>query len=792
MLERVLYNSNNIPLKIILTELEKDYSDFKTELRIIFIINGSVEITIKHNKYTLTKNDFIVINSYELSNFKLKSADKVAMVELLIDVNSMDGYYKDFSYLRFSCFSKEQDFSSDKISYMKYRISQLVLLAQEKKKEKNGIIITKLLELCFYLGDNFNTQVLSQKNETTSRDTLMKIIRFLEENYMDDTITTANIADYVNLSEQYTLRFFKQFLGIGLKDYLNSLRINKSINELVHTNKSIIEIAIDNGFNNSKSYHRLFKEEYNTTPGQYRKENHDKDNDEKLKKINVSKSDLFEDLKRNLSYEKNELNSAEKKVVERYEVNIDQPLKHVLNNYWKSIMSLEKASDGLKGDIREHILEFKNTFNPKYIKFNGIFEDELDVYNEDNHGVIFYNYNSVDKFLDYLLSINLKPFINLGIIPKKFFGNELTPIYVKSKVNTLIEYPEKWVALVKDFFSHIIMRYGIDEVETWYFELWSSPNLNFNWKNSKEEFFRLFEETFCTIKEYSKNIKVGGPSIFVDVDWEWFDNFYSFTTKKNLDLDFLAFQGYNLDDFGSKMAIYLNKRINVNETIESLNNKLREKYNFKKDIFIVEWNYSPFTQDIVHETDYKNVFVLDTILKSFNTVTGLSYWMTIDGSGESIFQGSLGLMTSNYIKRSSYNTFLLINKLGNYYIGSSDDYFVSRDENRITMFFYNYSKFYSKDKGRTTKEMEIVLSKGDCSISKYKIIKYYLNKDSGSPYYYWLKLGAPQIIDHTMHNYLKSKEIMNMSVETISFGEKLVLKETLKENEIVFYEIIKK
>lgn len=75
----------------------------------------------------------------------------------------------------------------------------------------------------------------------------------------------------------------------------------------------------------------------------------------------------------------------------------------------------------------------------------------------------------------------------------------------------------KWHDLVKEFTQHVVDRYGIDEVLTWYFEVWNEPNLNLNPKagffdGTKSDYFRLYKESVNAIKSVDNRLKVGGPA----------------------------------------------------------------------------------------------------------------------------------------------------------------------------------------------------------------------------------------------------------------------------------------
>ena len=75
----------------------------------------------------------------------------------------------------------------------------------------------------------------------------------------------------------YEHRLFKQSLGNNFIDYYDSLRINYSLNDLVYSNKSIEDLSLVHGFENSRSYVRAFKKIYDIYPSEYRK-NHQANN----------------------------------------------------------------------------------------------------------------------------------------------------------------------------------------------------------------------------------------------------------------------------------------------------------------------------------------------------------------------------------------------------------------------------------------------------------------------------------------------------------------------------------
>ena len=62
-----------------------------------------------------------------------------------------------------------------------------------------------------------------------------------------------------------------KWCNLNNKKYIDSVRLEKAINDILHTNLSMTDIAYNNGFANLKSFNRIFKRIYKMTPHEYRK-----------------------------------------------------------------------------------------------------------------------------------------------------------------------------------------------------------------------------------------------------------------------------------------------------------------------------------------------------------------------------------------------------------------------------------------------------------------------------------------------------------------------------------------
>ncbi|MDY3250122.1 MAG: AraC family transcriptional regulator [Candidatus Choladocola sp.] len=117
-----------------------------------------------------------------------------------------------------------------------------------------------------------NELIPVRKNSAHSQDTdrIRRILTFIQEHYMDK-ITLDDIAGQINICKSECCRFFKKYMQESLFDYLLYYRIEKSLPLLTENRLSITEIAEQTGFSNSGYFSRVFREQMNCTPSQYRK-----------------------------------------------------------------------------------------------------------------------------------------------------------------------------------------------------------------------------------------------------------------------------------------------------------------------------------------------------------------------------------------------------------------------------------------------------------------------------------------------------------------------------------------
>lgn len=143
------------------------------------------------------------------------------------------------------------------------------------------------------------------------------------------------------------------------------------------------------------------------------------------------------------------------------------------DKYFSKCITFGRAKEGLRAGFQNQLKELQKEIAFEYIRFHGLFHDDMAVYDEDEDGnpVLWFGY--IDKLFDFLLSVNIKPFVELGFMPSKIASFKDTVFWWHTNGSPPNDY-DKWHILVKETINHLTQRYVAEEVGNWYFEVWTN------------------------------------------------------------------------------------------------------------------------------------------------------------------------------------------------------------------------------------------------------------------------------------------------------------------------------
>ena len=233
-------------------------------VEIFLVLEGALSFFINHSSLPLAAADFVIVNSNEIHSIEAPEPNTTIVVQ--IPVNCFRGYLKDEDFAVFSKQSEEDNLKLVQLIVQMYRAYQKKEFAYELKVQ------SLFLELLYLLVTEF---METERDKKTIRqkqhlDKLSHITSYIKKHYSQD-ITLESVADIFGFSPTYLSRMFKRYADVSYKTYLLDLRTEYGLREMMGTDHSLNDVALNNGFPNSRAFAKAFLKRYGCLPSDYRR-----------------------------------------------------------------------------------------------------------------------------------------------------------------------------------------------------------------------------------------------------------------------------------------------------------------------------------------------------------------------------------------------------------------------------------------------------------------------------------------------------------------------------------------
>lgn len=455
-----------------------------------------------------------------------------------------------------------------------------------------------------------------------------------------------------------------------------------------------------------------------------------------------------------------------------------------LSHYWEKCVGSCHAYTALREDYRNQLRKAHEDAGFKYVRFHGLLNDDMSIVCKNQKGNLVYNFFNADCIFDFLLSIGMKPFIELGFMPEALASTNATCFHYKGNISKPKNYSQ-WDELIKNFTAHLVKRYGTAEVRSWFFEVWNEPNLKFFYQGTQDDYFELYDHTARAIKAVDKLIPVGGPATACNA---WISDLIRFCSKNETPLDFISTHHYPTDDPLWSQASCLDEAIEKMLKERKKDNKsgIKKYYDrgvltemikaAKKEaghfpLYYTEWNSSAVLPDEIHDLPYSAALAAKTIIDNIGMADAYSFWTFTDifeegGQLPGEFHGGFGLQTVHGIPKATYRTFQLLHKLGNVRFPAIKEQetvgiIATSHEKNIRAIAYNHN---IPDEKIETQKVRIVIENKNIATAEIT----YVDENNGNAYKAWKNLGSPEYPSPEQMNelYLASKPaVSNLSIK---------------------------
>ena len=688
---------------------------------IFYLLKGNVELQVSGNLFHLKPQDVVMINPserYQISN------EDCLIVKFSIETHELL-QLTDYQKKYFACNTVKENNEH----FVKLKALLDCLIKSSFEQEYRNLLFRKnSYELVSFLIAKFSNNILIKNEEDARKD---EIIAYIDANYQEDISLNA-IADYFHLSPQYFSKYFKENFKTTFLKYVNTERIEAARNELIHSDATILRIALDHGFPNLSSFTRVFKEMYKMNPSQYR---------------DLNQSAKAENDKWEYSSVKQYLQGSN---IDEYEgthalnINLSKETEK-LNPYWFGICNLGNLSQIPNDGMKEQIAALQNEIGFHYARVN------LDFFKSH---MSRHSYYDEEKVLDFLIEMDFSLFF---VIDFRTYHNEAG-----------------FMRYLKGMLNHFINRYGIKKVQSWKFEL--EYNTDFT-EDKAWQYSVFYDELSSVLEELGLTNKLTGPALLLDEEGNNLKRFLKFNTK--LETLTLTVAPYSIEN--------KNGNILISRTTDS--NYIFEQYELASRIFlgnkptgkvnISSWKDSLIDVSIINDSSYRGASIMQNMLRGYGVLEYLPIdkpldLMFDDNKDNNPISGLPGILSRKGIKKPSFYTFKFLKKLDHYFIYKDENVLVTNDDIKyFEIVCHNckqlsYKYYYAEETGRASQEISDYFEDNDDKKISFRLNglkngKYFLksrtvNEEDGSALHNWLSMDFkyPSFFSRDELDYLNS------------------------------------
>ena len=265
--------NEGLPFKVFLFEGENgNYvreKHWHTSIEIFAVMEGSLDFFVNKEEYPLKAGEQIIINSNELHS--IHAVEKNKTVVLQIPLKQFENY---FTAQRYISFRGKEELVDKKLASL---LSKLYLVYSERKIGYEFRTISIFYEIMYILVKDYRVTETREKDIRHSRrlDALSKITTYMREHYREE-LKLSDVAATFGYSDAYLSRMFQKYAKINYKTYLQDIRMAYAYRDLLNTDHTISQIALDNGFCSSRGFSGEFQKRYGILPSEMRKQINEK------------------------------------------------------------------------------------------------------------------------------------------------------------------------------------------------------------------------------------------------------------------------------------------------------------------------------------------------------------------------------------------------------------------------------------------------------------------------------------------------------------------------------------
>lgn len=260
---------------------------------LVRVRSGLLKVQFHSQEYEMSAGQLAVIFPNVIHAFQTFSAEEDTVIDLIVcgqdfkngfpnklfgfnisnPILELSALHRDVDYLYSSLHTELEivrtaEAQKNAVSRAEIQQDAAALKAAGSSQSDSSAVFSAILQL-FWLRLLPSLQVCAPKHHSPT-DLPTAVISYVSEHFCEP-LTLEQLSRELGVCRYYLSRIFTQVLHTGFHEYVNTLRIDYAKKVLLNTQDTILDVAIQCGFQNQQTFNRVFKEFCGVTPSAYRK-----------------------------------------------------------------------------------------------------------------------------------------------------------------------------------------------------------------------------------------------------------------------------------------------------------------------------------------------------------------------------------------------------------------------------------------------------------------------------------------------------------------------------------------
>lgn len=241
---------------------------WQKEIELVYVRSGEASFHVADHSFTAHAGDLVICESGQI-HYSDSYHTKNLLDFLIFDTNLISSRFHNPHFK--NALVTAEELKNFGLTEALHRLFSLVPEELEKKRPYyKDIVSAAIKEFWFLLKRNLPREEKAKDDLRRSRmlEEFQELLDYIDKHYTED-LTLENASSMMHFSPSHFSKTFKKLMGMNYVTYVNMVRIEQAIHMLSTNQYRMIDIALECGFSNIRSFNRTFKEITGYTPTEF-------------------------------------------------------------------------------------------------------------------------------------------------------------------------------------------------------------------------------------------------------------------------------------------------------------------------------------------------------------------------------------------------------------------------------------------------------------------------------------------------------------------------------------------